>query len=103
MAIRREFVNSPLLQGIDEKVAFTIDTSRWPGTGNPTAVAVVIKDEAGADKSSTNLTGAASVSGDVITTPLVIALTAGDRFRIEVKWDKSGNTLEAFGDIDGEI
>ncbi len=101
MAIRRQFVNSPILQGVDEKVAYTIDTSRWPGTGAVTGVVVKMKDSAGADAAA-KLSGAASVSVDTITTPLVIDMVDGDRFRIEVLWIKSGNTWEGFGFIDGE-
>lgn len=101
MAVRREFVNSPILQGVDEKWAYTVDTSRWPGTGAVTGVVVAMKDSAGANAPA-KLSGAASVAGDIITTPLVIDMVDGVRFRLEVLWVKSGNTPEAWGHIDGE-
>ncbi len=102
MGFKREFRNSPLPQGIDERVAYTVDTTKWPGTGSPTGIVVKTFDEAGTDTSVTNLSGAASESAGIITTPLVIALTAGDRFRLEVQWVKSGDTWEGFGFLDGE-
>ena len=103
MAIKRELRNSPMSQGVDEKVACTVDTFEWPGTGAVTGVVAVIKDKNGTDVSGTRIAGAASVAGDVTTTPLVIAMTDGQLFRIEVQWVKSGDTWEAFRFIAGEI
>jgi hypothetical protein len=97
MAVRREFKESPLSQGPDERVAYDLNTLPWGGT--PTSPTVVIKQN-GRDRSADLLTGAAAINGDVITTPLVIDLTRGKKYRLEVKWINSGNTLEAWGDIE---
>lgn len=54
------------------------------------------------DVTATVLTGAASASGDVITTPLVGNLTAGHRYRIEVRFTAEGNTFEPWFEVQGE-
>ena len=97
----REYTNSPKPVGKDEVIAFTIDTSKWPGTGDPTSIATTLTAEDGSSTSSM-LTGADSTSGDTITTKGVTGLTAGVRYRMETKWVKSGNTLEAYGFIPAE-
>jgi hypothetical protein len=96
----REFKDSPVVQGPDEKIAFRIDVSKFPGTGNPTNAVVKLFDNANRDVSATYLLGSPSISGTFITTPLVQNLVEGKVYRIEVKWDRSGNTLEAFGGVE---
>jgi hypothetical protein len=105
MANSRQFwFDSP--QGEDERLAYTIDTTRWQCTA-PTGVAVYLYSIDGVtgaktDVSSTKLSGAASVAGAVITTPLVVSLTAGTLYRMEVQWVYNGNTLEGFGYLEAE-
>lgn len=101
MSYIREFKESPLVQGEDEIVAYDLTTTPWGGS--PASSAAVIKDPKGRDVSATCLAGSASEAGDVITTPLVQNLTSGIRYRLEVQWTSGGNTLEAFGFIDGEV
>lgn len=100
MTATRKFKNTPIDQGEDEIVAYTVDTSVWPGTGDPGTITVVIKDRDGTDQTATNLSGSASNSGDVITTPVVTGLkTGGSPYQLEVQWVKQSNTLEAWGKI----
>jgi len=100
----REFSNSPIEQGADELCAYRIDTVTWPGAGDPGTVSVVLKElPALTDVSSTKLQGPPSVSGNVITTPVVKLLVAGTQYRLEVKWIKEGNTFEAYGILDGRL
>ena len=97
----RKVENSPKYQGEDERVAYTLDTAPWGGYDS--GVAVVLKDTDGTDISLTNLVGVAGEAGGVITTPLVIKLTHDIKYRLEILWVKSGNTLEAYCEIIGEI
>lgn len=97
----RRIREAPLYQGEDETIAYVLTTTPWGST--PTSVSVVLKNSAGTDVSSTNLSGAASVSGDNITTPAVISLTAGAQYRLEIKWTSSGNVFEAFAEIYAEV
>ncbi len=96
----RLFQNSPRGLGVNEIWAYTVDTTPWGGyTSN---VTVTLFDSGSEDVSSTNLDGSASVSGDVITTPKVTGLTAGEIYKIVVEWVNNGNTNEAYGHIVGE-
>lgn len=99
--IKRMIVESPLKQGADEQIYYTLTTTPWGSS--PAAVAVVLKDSTGLDVSSTKLSGAASVSGDVITLPKVTSLTAGSNYRLEVKFTVSQNVCEAWADIYCEV
>lgn len=97
----REFIESPLHQGESEKASYKITTTPWGSS--PTSPVVKIYDLAGNDLSEDLLSGTASVDGDVITTPKIIDLTAGVRYRVEIQFDTGGNTLAAYGYILGEI
>ena len=90
----REVRESPITQGKDEQVAYTLTTTPWGST--PTSIAVTIANSAGTDTSSTNLSGSASAVGDVITTPKVISLTSGEVYRMEIKFTCSGNIFEPY-------
>jgi hypothetical protein len=93
MTSPREAVESPKFQGEDESLAYTFD---WSAKGTPTAGTVVIKNAALADKSSTNLSGAASIIGATIVTPLVYALVAGQEYRLECSATIAGLVYESF-------
>ena len=103
MTISREVKEGVQLQGADEIIAYELTTTPW-GT-SPTSVAVTLWDITSAawvEKTTTMLSGSASVAGDVITTPLVTGLTAGNIYRLEVKFTTGGNTLEAYAVIQAE-
>jgi len=91
----RQFIQSPLYQGVDETIAYTLTTTPWGST--PSSVSVVAKEADGTDVSGDVLSGSASVASDVITTPTVQSLTAGKVYRLEIKFTTAGNVLEAWG------
>lgn len=94
MAINRAVKESPISQGADEQIAYTLTTTPWGST--PTSVACTIYTAAGTNVSSTNLSGVVGVVGDVITTPIVTGLTAGTTYRLEIKFTSSGNVFEPY-------
>ena len=63
---------------------------------------VVVKDvsNALADVTSTVTSGSSSVSGDVITLPIIKSLTDGHKYRVEVKFTAGGNIWECYFYID---
>jgi hypothetical protein len=99
MTTSRKVDESPVYQGEDESIAYTF---QWSAVGTPTSPTVVIKDNTLTDKSSTCLSGSASVVGTTVVTPLVTALTSGIRYRLECKVTISGNIYEAYCDIIAE-
>ena len=102
MGTRQFIVPSP--QGVNETIAYALDVTVWGGTpASPTTMLYdVTAPSQYDDVSGTNLDGSASVSGNIITTKQVTALAAGHRYRINVGWTNSGNTLEAYGFIEAE-
>ena len=100
MAINREFKESPMSQGEEEQIAYQLTSTPWGST--PTSIVVKIYDAGGTDKSTTCLSGTASATGDIITLPVCKSLTAGNRYKLQVKFTSGGNVYEAFGYVDAE-
>ena len=95
MAVTRAVKESPITQGADEIIAYTLTTTPWGAS--PTSISVKLYEGASkTDRSATMLSGIAGATGDVITTPLVTGLTAGQVYRLEIKFTSSGNVFEAF-------
>ncbi len=97
----RRIEQSPLYQGIDEEIAYTLTTTPWGS--DPSSPSVVLKDADGVDVSGTYLDGSASVSGDVITTPTVKDLVNDTAYRLEIKFTIDGNVQETWVDLYGDV
>ena len=104
MTIRREVNESPIPQGVDEQISYTLTTTPWGSAPASLVVKLYSIAVGGAltDVSATLLVGVASAMGDVITTPIVTGLTAGTTYRLEIKFTVSGNVFEAYCIIGGE-
>ena len=98
--IRRKFKEAPLTQGEDEKLAYTLTTTPWEAS--PTSPVTTIKDRDGNADSNLLSTSVTTASGDVITTPLVQNLVAGNTYKMEIKWTVGSNIWEAWGEIKAE-
>ncbi len=95
MADARECKESPLIQGKNEQIIYTLTTTPWGSS--PTSVSVVVKDtEDDSNVSATVLIGSATVAGDVITLPTLKNLTLNHNYRIRVKFTINGQVTEAF-------
>jgi hypothetical protein len=82
-----------LTQGSIEEITYTLDVTKCqPSTTAPTTPTMVIEDAwvNGTDVSLTVLSGAMSVSGQVITLQEIAGLTAGTTYRVMVRFDKTG-------------
>ena len=102
MAVSREVKESPLLQGTDEQIAYKLTTTPWGSSPGSVAVTAWDITTTRTEVTSTVLSGSASTSGDVITTPVVKSLTAGNVYRVECKFTCSGNIFEAYFIINAE-
>jgi hypothetical protein len=92
----REVKESPLEQGVDEEIQYQLTTTPWGSS--PTSVSVVVKDDSdGADITATVMpVNSPSVAGDVITLSPLKSLTAGDNYRVEIKFTAGGNVWETY-------
>ena len=103
MATNREIKESPLAQGADETIVYTLTTTPWASTPtSPSAKIYSFIDDTYADVTETNMSGTASATGDVITLPAVAALVADTKYRMEIQFTVSGNTFEPFAWIHAE-
>jgi hypothetical protein len=100
----RAVQESPLVQGEDESITYNLTTTPWGSSPSGTVVKVYdITDGGETDVTSTIIpSGSPSESGDVITLPAVTAMTAGKKYRLDIKFTAGGNTLEAFCIIQAE-
>ena len=91
----REVVEGTQVQGEDEEVIYSVDTSNWGGT--PTSPSVKVYDADGTDVTGDKMpTNSPSVATDTITLSPLKLLTAGVQYRVEVKFTSSGNVLECY-------
>ena len=99
----REIKEGNQYQGADETIVYTLTTTPWGSTPSSTAAKIytVIGDTL-TDVTSTNMTGATSVTGDIITLPTITALVAGTLYRVEIVFTCSGNVFEAFAELQAE-
>jgi hypothetical protein len=99
----REIKESPVTQGTDETIVYTLTTTPWASDPtSPSAKIFSFIDDVYADVTSTNMTGAASAVGDVITLPAIGSLVVDTRYRVEVQFTVSGNTFESYAWIYAE-
>lgn len=84
-------------QGTEEIIVYTLTVpTTWGVPASPSAKIYSYLDSTYTDTSSTNMSGSASVNGQVITLPSVTSLVEETLYRVEVKWTSSGNTFEAY-------
>jgi hypothetical protein len=103
MTIRREITESPLTQGEDERIAYHITTTPWGSSpANLLAKIYDVSANERVDVSDTNLAGSASANGDTISTPLVVGLTPGRFYRLEVQFTCDANVFECYAQIKAE-
>jgi len=96
----RRIKESPLYQGVDERLIYTLTTTPW--VAGPTSPVLTIKDSTGADVTATYSTGSTTASGDIITTARIISLVAGAQYRFEIKWTVGSNVYETWADLYGQ-
>ena len=97
----REVQQSPLPQGVDERIAYTLTTTPWGSSPGTLSCALKVLPSL-ADVSSAKLSGSPSATGDVITSPIVYGLNSGQQYRLEFKFTCSSNIFEAYLILRGE-
>jgi hypothetical protein len=103
MSTRREIKEGMQYQGADETIVYTLTTTPWGSSpGSVSAKIFEVDGDTYTDKTSTNMTGSASATGDIITLPAIHSLVAGTLYRVEVAFTCSGNIFEAFAYINAE-
>ena len=104
MSITRQVLESPLVQGVDETIIYSIRTTPW-GAG-PGSVAVEVYDVTGGDYTdvtSSVVTGSPSVLGDVITLPQIGNLEENKVYKVEVYFEAGSQEFECYFLIEGEL
>jgi len=104
MTVSRQVAEGATNQGADEIIAYTLTTTNWGSS--PSSVSVVvfdITDGVRTDVTSTVMpTNSPSVQSDLITLSPLKSLTAGNTYRVEIKFTVSGNVLEAYAIVNAE-
>lgn len=103
----RQIKESPLTQGEDEILTYSLTTTPWGSDPEDVEITVWdVTDKATPDDwedvtASVMPVGEPSVVGDVITFPPLENLTDGHIYRIEVQFTCGANTFEPYGLIIG--
>lgn len=103
MTAPREARESPVVQGKDEVVVYTLTTTPWGS--DPGGVVVEVYDITEGDYEDVTtslLNGSVSVDGDVITLPQIKSLSVGHLYRVEILFEIGANTFECFFVIEAE-
>lgn len=101
----RQVIEGRQYQGVDEEIAYQIDTEPW--SPSPTNVVCEVRDVT--DAAYTNVTttvmpsGTPTVNENLITLPKLKALTNKHLYRVEVKFNGSGNIFEFFFFVQAEL
>ena len=98
MTLTREIVESPMIQGVDEQIAYTLTTTQWGSSPGTISVKVYdVTDDARTDVTTTVMpTNSPSAVGDVIALSVLKLLTVAHTYRVEVKFTCSGNVFEPY-------
>ena len=93
----REILEGMRTQGANERIAYSVTTTPWGSSPSSISCSLYdVTDQAvDTDVTSTKLTGSASASTDVITTPKVISLVPGHMYRLDVLFTSATNVYEA--------
>jgi len=92
-------------QGADEQIEYTLTTTPWGTSPTSTSATIWSHDpttDVYTNVTATNMSGSTSVSGDVITLPIVKSLVAGTLYRVEVQFTSGNSIFEPFGKILGK-
>jgi hypothetical protein len=89
-------------QGAGERIAYKLTTTPWGSAPGSVLCKLYDLTQAGTDVTATKLLGSATVSGDDITTPLVVGLVAAHLYRLDVQFVCAGNTFICPVEIQGE-
>ncbi len=83
-------------QSSAEQIAYTLDVTKYPGSGDPSAVAVTATqiDTDGDVTGAVFPANAPTVLGNVITLDLLRNLVVNKSYRIEIQFTRTGNTFQ---------
>lgn len=103
MAASREVIEGRQRQGIDEQIAYVFMLPTGSAPAYPVFTLWDVTGGTRTDVTATKLTGAGSVTGDEVTSPLVCALDTGRSYRLQLAYETQGNVLSVYVQIDGEF
>lgn len=105
MANTTQITGFPDYRRPDDRVAYDLDIpASYPAPSSPLCKLydITVKGTE-TDVTATKLSGSAAITGQVMTSPLVIALVAGRTYRLEFQFVSGGNTFEPYGIIHGVL
>lgn len=98
--MKLQIVETGLKQGADEEVAYTLTTTPWGDSPSDISVTAYDMSDSFAVVTDDVLEGDASSDNTSITTPVVLDLTAGNKYRIEIMFTTGGNVLECYFELE---
>jgi hypothetical protein len=94
MSAQREIIEGPQVQGVRETITYALDISQWGS--NPSGITVTAECN-DVDVSSTVLSGSpAALDANTIRLPALANLTAGQEYRLAVRFTIDEQIVEAY-------
>ena len=99
----REFIESPMMQGIHEVAVYRINAIQWK-TPNPTHAFVNLYEPTTRTLlNSTMLSGDPAISGSLVFTPAIYNIEEGKHYLLLIGWSGTFGIRSAYGTIIGEL
>jgi hypothetical protein len=98
----REVVQGRQYQGDAEKIAYQVDVTNWGASPSSPSVGVLDESQNNLDVTTSVTSGSPSVSGNIITLPVIQSLVIGHLYRVEVTFIIGGSTEECYFEIQCE-
>jgi len=99
----REVAQGRQVQGPDEKIRWSVDTTEWVASPASPSVTVTCINT-GEDVTDDVTTGSSSVDGNVITLKWLLNLTAGYSYRVDVQFTAgAGAPYECYFYVDCDV
>ena len=90
---------SPIEQGQDEEITYTLTTTPWGSSPTDVSLAAYDAMQSFKDVTSEVLSGSPSVAGDVITFPVVGSLSIRHVYVVEIQFTADGQVYETHVEI----
>jgi len=98
--VKLQIIETGLKQGADEEIAYTLTTTPWGDSPSSVSVTAYDMSDSFAVVTDDILEGDPSSDTTSITTPVVLDLVAGHKYRIEIMFTTGGNILECYFELE---
>lgn len=98
----REVLEGIQVQGVNESILWSVDTSPWGGTPTSPSHDIFDIEDMSTSLKATLMPGTPSVSGDNVVLPALSGISTDVTYIVTVRFATGGNTLEGYFRVRGQ-